>query len=85
MKFKRILFIHTIDTYTGSAKVGADIVNNFSSKQDLFFIESNDGGFLENTVYNKNIFTKSSKYYLINLMLFQVKGFFLFIKKSKEI
>lgn len=84
MKSKRILFIHTIDTYTGSAKVGADIVNNFSSKQDLFFIESNDGGFLENTVYNKNIFTKSSKYYLINLILFQVKGFFYLLRNQKK-
>lgn len=79
----KMLFIHGLDSYTGSSKVGAEVVKNFDNK-DLIFINCKGGAFLKDSVSKKNIFRNLSRYYLINFILFQITGFSYILKNSKK-
>lgn len=79
----KMLFIHALDSYTGSSKVGSQIIQNFNDK-DLLFINCEGGAFLEHSVSEKNIFRNFSKYYLINFILFQIIGFVFILRNSKK-
>ena len=80
----KILFIHTLDSYTGAAKVGAEIIKSIKKEKDLFYISCDKGAFLENSSNEKNIFTNLSNNKSINFILFQLTGFFYLLKNHKK-